>query len=102
MAAWRARAARDMLHLVNRRAPFVRFLAVLWATLQLASPGLTAIADGNSASLSFADAASHVEATGSESCPLPHSPDCAVCRYLSSGAAASPQTALPIVNSTDL
>ena len=91
-----------MLHLVNRRAPFLRFLAVGWATLQLASPGLIAIADGISASASFAEAASHVEATGSESCPVPHSPDCAVCRYLSSGAAPPPHAALLIVNSTDL
>lgn len=62
-----------------------RCLALVWATLQLLSPGVSAIADGRLAQESANAPMVHVEATGSEGCPEVHSPDCGVCRYLSTG-----------------
>lgn len=81
-----------MLRVVNRRTPFVRFLGILWATLQLASPGVSAIADGYAAREGAGQAATHVEATSTERCPIVHSPDCAVCRYLSNSGSEPPMT----------
>ena len=79
-----------MLPSVNRRTPFVRFLAILWATLQLASPAVSAIADGKAAFESASEATTHVEATSTERCPVVHSPDCGVCRYLSTSTSDQP------------
>ena len=72
-----------MLLLMRRRTTFVRSLAVFWAALQLASPAVSAIADGRLAAQNASGPATHVEATTTASCPVVHSPDCAVCRYLS-------------------
>lgn len=82
-----------MLPPMRRRTTFVRCLALVWATLQLASPGLSAIADGLLARASASGPSIHVEATSGASCPVVHSPDCAVCRYLS--VSASSDTAAP-------
>lgn len=79
-----------MLPSVNRRTPFVRVLAILWATLQLASPAVSAIADGKAAFESASEATTHVEATSTERCPLVHAPDCGVCRYLSTPTSEQP------------
>lgn len=62
-----------------------RCLALVWAMLQLLSPGVSAIADGSLAKQSANAPMVHVEATGTEGCPEVHSPDCGVCRYLSTG-----------------
>ena len=61
-----------------------RCLALVWAIVQLLSPGVSAIADGRLAQ-DNATAPVHVEATGTATCPEVHSPDCGVCRYLSTG-----------------
>lgn len=71
-----------------RRSPLVRLFTLAWASLQVAAPALTSLADG-SASLKDASAPkTHVEATSSESCPVVHSPDCGLCRYLTTSAAS--------------
>jgi hypothetical protein len=83
----------DILPSMMKHRPFPRVLTLLWASLQLAAPGLSSIADGQ---LSVNDAfrnTTHIEATTSDSCPVVHSLDCALCQFLStSGAndAASP------------
>ena len=74
---------------MKRRTTFVRFLALFWAALQLASPAVSAIADGKLASQNASGPATHVEATTTASCPVVHSPDCGVCRYLSASALGS-------------
>src|SRR5688572_33060991 len=79
-----------MLHRMTRRTRFVRFMALICAALQLASPGFSAIADGRLARESASGPATHVEATTTASCPVVHSPDCAVCRYLSTSACEAP------------
>lgn len=81
---------------MSRRGTWARCIALIWATLQLLSPGVSAIADGALALESASAPLVHVEATGSASCPEVHSPDCGVCRVLSTGGplAASPGIAL--------
>jgi hypothetical protein len=74
---------------MSRRTPLLRFLAILWAAVQLASPGFSAIADGKQSSDSASAPQTHIEATTSESCPVVHSPDCALCRYLTHQAGAA-------------
>lgn len=73
-----------------RRTPLLRFLSLLWAALQLATPALGTLADARLAAAA-GDPVSHVESTSSSTCPVIHAPDCAVCRYLS-GAAPAPDT----------
>jgi hypothetical protein len=70
-----------------KRSAFVRFLAILWATLQLASAGVASVADGMLAAASSSAPSTHVEAKTGAGCHAVHSPDCAVCRYLSHAAA---------------
>ena len=83
---------------MTRRSPVIRLLALLWATLQIASPGLGALADGLLAAQTR-DPASHVEATTSGRCPVVHAPDCGLCRQLTTAVAVPPRFALelPIV-----
>lgn len=86
------------------RTTFVRFLTLCWTLLQLAAPGLSAIADGQLTLDNATRPATHVEATSSESCPVVHTPDCAVCRYLSTSAtdgAAPPAIQWPGVSGCD-
>ena len=78
---------------MKRRSPLFRLVTLAWASLQLAAPAMAGIADAQA----MLDAASapltHVEATTGESCPVVHSPDCGLCRYLStspSHAASAP------------
>jgi hypothetical protein len=78
---------------MKRRTTLIRFLALVWATLQLASPGLASIADGMLARESASSPSTHVETTTSASCPVVHSPDCAVCRYLSASGSNAPAAA---------
>src|SRR5687768_16137798 len=83
-----------MLRAMRRRTPFVRFLALFWAALQLASPRISSIADGRMAAQNASGPTTHVESTTTSSCPVVHSPDCAVCRYLSGSACAQQLSAL--------
>jgi hypothetical protein len=83
-----------MLPRMKRRARIVRFLALVGAALQLASPGFSAIAHGRLARESASGPATHVEATTTANCPVVHSPDCAVCRYLSTSACGTPEPSL--------
>lgn len=72
---------------MTRRSPFVRFFTLAWASLQLAAPALSSIADGRLELNNASRPTTHVEATTGESCPVVHSPDCGVCRYLSTSGA---------------
>lgn len=72
---------------MRRHTPVARFLTLLWASLQLAAPALSSIADGQLSRDNASKPLTHIEATSSDSCPVMHSPDCGLCRYLSiSGA----------------
>jgi hypothetical protein len=79
---------------MSARSGFARFLALLCATVQLASPGLSAVADGALARANASQPQTHVESTTTANCPVVHPPDCAICRYLSS--AASPPSLAPV------
>ena len=68
---------------MSGRAPFLRVLAMAFATLQLVSPALVVIADGVSIRDAVAESVAHVESTSSDACPQVHAPDCALCRYVS-------------------
>lgn len=72
---------------MRRHTSVVRFLTLLWASLQLAAPALSSIADGQLSRDNASKPLTHVEATTSDSCPVVHSPDCGVCRYLSTSGA---------------
>jgi hypothetical protein len=65
----------------------IRYLAFMLATLQLAAPGLSAIADGILSREAASTSTTHIEATTRANCPFVHSPDCGVCRYLSQSLA---------------
>jgi hypothetical protein len=77
---------------MTRRAPFVRFFAILSAALQLASPGAATIADAVASAKGGFAALSHVESTTTSSCPAVHGVDCGICRFLSNTAVADPAT----------
>ena len=66
-----------------QRKPFARGLTLLWASLQLAAPAMSSIADGQWTLHNTAELTTHVEATTTDGCPIVHSPDCAVCRFVS-------------------
>jgi hypothetical protein len=72
---------------MTRRKPLLRFLALLWAVLQLAMPALASLADARLAAAA-GDPMSHVESKSSATCPVIHAPDCAACRYLSASTLA--------------
>ena len=70
------------------RSPGFRRLALVWAALQFAAAGLTALAHARAET---ADAAvAHVEATTSETCPVVHPVDCGVCRHASAASLPAP------------
>ena len=76
---------------------WARRLALVWAMVQLLTPGVSAIADGMLARENAAAPLVHVEAAGSANCPEVHSPDCGVCRYLSTGSEMTPgASSLPV------
>ena len=75
---------------MTRRTPFLRYLTIVWASLQLVLPGVTAIADGIASAQGATAAVSHVESTSTAGCPEIHGVDCAVCRYLSNTAPTVP------------
>lgn len=79
-----------------------RCLALVWAMLQLLSPGASAIADGSLAKEAADAPMVHVEATGSEGCPEVHSPDCGVCRYLSTGGEPTSMSPVALCETHDV
>ena len=87
---------------MSRRTPVVRFVTLLLATLQVASPGISAIADGRLARENASGPATHVEATTTASCPVVHHPECGMCRYLSTTAAPSRSGALGFALSAEI
>ena len=95
MRAWRGPTARDKLLLVTHRGWSVRLLALIWATLLVASPGLSALADAN-ASTRFTGDPGHVEERTSSSCPVVHPPDCGLCRHLTTAATTTPALAVVV------
>ncbi len=70
---------------MTRRTPVLRGLTLLLAVMQLASPAMSAIADARIAARA-GEPIAHVESTSATGCPVLHSADCVVCRYLSSAA----------------
>ena len=72
------------LTFLGMREPGVHLFASLCAIVQLVSPGVAAVADGFLAIDSVSQPRTHIEASSGASCRAVHSPDCAVCRYLSS------------------
>ena len=78
------------------RTPVGRFVTLLLATLQFASPGISAIADGRLALANASGPATHIEATTTAACPVVHHPDCGVCRYLSQAASPAKQSAFSL------
>lgn len=72
---------------MTSRSTFVRSVTLLWASLQLAAPAMSSIADGQLSRDNATQPTTHVEATTTGSCPVVHPPDCAVCRYLSTSGA---------------
>ena len=83
---------------MSRRIPIIRFITLLLATLQVVSPGISAIADGQLARENASQPSTHVEAKTTAACPVVHHPDCGVCRYLSTAAtpAKTPAFALEL------
>ena len=74
-------------HGMRRRSRLFRVVTLAWATLQLAAPALASIADGQLSVNDVFRNTTHIEATTSSSCPVVHSPDCGLCRYLSTSPA---------------
>ena len=66
----------------------LRGFGVLWAVLQIALPGGLAVLDGMASLRDRADVVAHVEATSGKTCQPPHSTECGLCRYLSTGGVA--------------
>ena len=71
----------------------VRFLTLLFATLQFVLPAAVSVADG-AAAAGGRNSATHVESKGDRDCKPPHTADCAMCRFLTAvhsqpGASAS-------------
>jgi hypothetical protein len=62
-----------------------RFLTLLFAALQFAAPAIASVAEG-SFSQQVREPRSHVEQNGQNDCTPPHAADCAMCRFLTTGA----------------
>ncbi|HEY8176075.1 MAG TPA: hypothetical protein VIF32_10300 [Gemmatimonadaceae bacterium] len=71
------------------RPRVIRYLVFILGALQLAAPGVSAIADGMLSRDESQAPATHIEATTRSTCQVVHSPDCGLCRYLSLSAASS-------------
>jgi hypothetical protein len=70
-----------------------RFLTLLFAAIQFATPAVISVADG-AVARGGRNSASHVEDVGGKQCRPPHTEDCLLCRFLSathSTAAAAPR-----------
>lgn len=62
-------------------SPLARFLTLILAAIQFATPGIASVAEGNFARR-VVDPRAHVEEHGQKDCVPQHGADCAVCRYL--------------------
>jgi hypothetical protein len=71
------------------RPRVIRYLVFILGALQLAAPGVSAVADGMLSRDESQAPATHIEATTRSTCQVVHSPDCGLCRYLSLSAAPS-------------
>ena len=60
---------------------FTRFLTLVLAAIQFATPAVASVAEGTFARR-VVDPKAHVEEHGQKDCTPPHGADCAVCRYL--------------------
>jgi hypothetical protein len=60
---------------------FARFLTLILAAIQFATPGIASVAEGDFARR-VVDPRAHVEEHGQKDCVPPHAADCALCRYL--------------------
>lgn len=67
---------------MTQRLGRLRILTFVLGTLQLASPSMTALADGMLFLASVGRPATHVEAVTQSACPKVHAPDCGLCRFL--------------------
>jgi hypothetical protein len=81
------------MHRGDRR---LRVFALIWAVLQFALPASATLAD---ARLAVAPPGrSHVEETPGRDCTPSHSPDCAVCKHLSTTSLGSTHLATAFVD----
>src|SRR5690349_15979516 len=90
---------------MRRHSPLVRFFTLAWASLQLAAPAITSVADGRVTLNNASAPKTHVEATTSDKCPIVDSPDCGLCRYLSTSSAndaATPAFAWAVGSANEL
>jgi hypothetical protein len=87
---------------MTRRAPMLRFLALLWASLQVAMPAASAVADGMVARESGQQAYAHIESSTTARCPVVHPPDCGVCRFLTACGSAPSGTPAAFVTRASL
>jgi hypothetical protein len=67
------------------RAVACRALTLVFAVAQFALPGALSVADGVAAS-GTSETIAHVEDIAHKQCKPPHTAECAVCRYLATGA----------------
>jgi hypothetical protein len=74
-----------------------RVLALLWAVLQFALPGVALVADARLERASLEVAGSHVESGTSEDCPPVHRDECALCQVLSRSAQPADAPELPAI-----
>lgn len=81
------------MHRGDRR---LRIFALIWAVLQFALPASATLADARLAVASTGR--SHVEETPGRDCAPSHSPDCAVCKHLSTTSLGSAQLATAFVD----
>jgi len=74
-----------------------RVMALLWAVLQFALPGVALVADARLERASLEAAGSHVESGTSEDCPPVHRDECALCQVLSRFAQPAEAPELPAI-----
>jgi hypothetical protein len=72
---------------MRRGSRRLRVFAIIWAVLQFALPASATIVDARVAGAS--PDRTHVEATSGRDCVPSHSPDCAVCKHLSTSSLGS-------------
>jgi hypothetical protein len=74
-----------------------RVMALVWAVLQFALPGVALVADARLERASLEAAGSHVESGTSEDCPPVHRDECALCQVLSRFAQPGEAPELPAI-----
>jgi hypothetical protein len=72
---------------VRRRSATLRIASILFAAVQMLTPGVAAWADGLLEAEARANPAiSHVESKTTPHCPRVHADDCALCQYLATAS----------------